>query len=438
MTASITPHDPLVKRLHAIQKLITANQLPEAASKLNAAVKASPDDPRIYLLGSRLAEAAGNPQGAQDGAKRAVSLAPGWHVAVTEYASLLSRQNRFEEALAQATRAVSLAPDDLEVLTQVIDIAHRAQHTELALQWLARAAAIAPQNVTFRHLIATDLRYVGRYDESIAVYDGLLKALPDDRKALLGRAQAAYGKGDRARALQDCDLLLGMDPGNEEYKFLHALASGTTPPTQPVAVFKDVFDAAAPLFDQHLVRGLRYQLPKQVAELITNRYPGLKLNLLDLGCGTGLLGVCLGRIDGALIGVDISEKMIEQAIRHNVYDRFHQVNLLDALTETPDALYDVITALDVFIYSGDLTLAIPNSHRILVPGGHLIFSCETALEEEADLVLRPSMRYAHKRSHVESLCKAAGFADVSIEATDLRMENNEPVAAFIVVARKQA
>ena len=438
MTSFATPHDPLVKRLQAIQKLIGDHRLPEAAGQLNAAAKVSPDDPRIYLLGLRLAEAAGNPQGAVDAAKRALSLAPGWHVAVTEYASLLARQNRFEEALAQAARAVSLAPEDLEVMTRVIDIAHQAQQPELALQWLARAAAIAPQNVTFRHLIATDLRHVGRYDESIAVYEGLLKALPDDRKALLGRAQSAYGKGDRAQALRDCDLLLALDPGNEEYGFLHALASGATPPTQPVAVFKDVFDAAAPMFDQHLVRGLRYQLPKQAAALITGRYPGLKLNVLDLGCGTGLLGACLGRIDGALIGVDISEKMIEQARRHDVYDRFHQVNLLDALTETPDALYDVITALDVFIYAGDLALAIPNAHRILVPGGHLIFSCETALEDEANLVLRPSMRYAHKRSHVDGLCQAAGFADVSIEATDLRTENHEPVAAFIVVARKRA
>ena len=48
----------------------------------------------------------------------------------------------------------------------------------------------------------------------------------------------------------------------------------------------------------------------------------------------------------------------------NVYDRFHTVNLHDALRDTPEGLYQVITALDVFIYAATLTAAI--SQR--VPG----------------------------------------------------------------------
>ena len=185
-----------------------------------------------------------------------------------------------------------------------------------------------------------------------------------------------------------------------------------------------------------MVRGLKYRLPKLVAELIQGKYPDLKLNVLDLGCGTGLLGVCLGRIQGALVGVDLSEAMTAQAMRHNVYDRFHHVNVLDALAETPDSLYDVIAALDVFIYVGDLTAAIPDAHRILVPGGHLIFSCETAAEDGPQLVLRPTGRYAHKRSHVEALCRSAGFADLSVEDCDLRLEQGQPLSGFLVVARK--
>jgi predicted TPR repeat methyltransferase len=53
------------------------------------------------------------------------------------------------------------------------------------------------------------------------------------------------------------------------------------------------------VFDQHLVGGLGYRLPKLVAERILQWHADRKLNVLDLGCGTGLLGVCLGRIDGA-------------------------------------------------------------------------------------------------------------------------------------------
>lgn len=194
----------------------------------------------------------------------------------------------------------------------------------------------------------------------------------------------------------------------------------------------------AEFYDLHMVRSLKYQLPKQVGDKILARHPDKKINVLDLGCGTGLLGVCLGRLDGALVGVDPSMKMIEQAARHNVYDRFHTVNLHDALRETPDALYQVIAALDVFIYAGDVAQAIPNAHRVLAAGGMMVFSFETAPDQGADLVLQPSGRYAHKRSHVQALCEAAGFASVAIEDTVLREENHQPVNGFVVTAYKAA
>ena len=67
---------------------------------------------------------------------------------------------------------------------------------------------------------------------------------------------------------------------------------------------RSMYDGFAELYDQHLVAGLKYKLPREVARMITERYPDRKLNVLDLGCGTGLLGACLGRIEGALVGVD--------------------------------------------------------------------------------------------------------------------------------------
>ena len=121
-----------------------------------------------------------------------------------------------------------------------------------------------------------------------------------------------------------------------------------------------------------------------------------------------------------------------------MYDRFHTVNLLEALQATPDALYETITALDVLIYTGDITEAIPNAHRILLPAGDFYFSCEAAPEEGPDLVLQDSGRYAHKRSHVQQLCKQAGFESVQIEDMVIRQEAGQPVQGFLVMARKAA
>ena len=172
--------------------------------------------------------------------------------------------------------------------------------------------------------------------------------------------------------------------------------------------------------------------------MISAWYPEHDADVLDLGCGTGLLGACLGRTKGVLVGVDLSQRMIDQASRHNVYDSFHHVNVLDALAATPENLYHVITALDVFIYVGSLDVAIPNAHRILLPEGRLVFSCEAEVDSEDDFSLKPTYRYTHKRSYVERLLKDAGFEHITIEDRVLRLEGKLPVAGFLVTAQKQA
>jgi len=436
--SSIAPFpDPLVKRLLGIQQLISAGKLPAAAEKLNAALAAAPGDPRVFLLGMRLAEASGNPAAAQDSARRAVNVSPQWPVAVMELAFLLARQNQFKEALSYAEQGVALDGNNPEVLARAIDIAHRAQHFDLALAWLQRAAAVSPDNTDIQRLLARDLRIKGQHDKALAIYDRRIEASPSDGLALMGRIQTALATGDRKLALQDCDALLAIAPGNEEVLFQRALALGETPTRLPVAMVRSLYDTGfAELYDQHVVASLKYKLPREVARQITEQYPDLKLNLLDLGCGTGLLGACLGRIDGALVGVDLSLPMIEQAARHKVYDKFHNVDLLEALEATPESLYDVIAALDVFIYAGDMKAAIPDAFRILRPGGQFIFSCESADEGEGDLVLRDSQRFAHQRSAVEAMCRAAGFEPVDTEPMDLRYENLEPIKGFLVITRK--
>lgn len=438
MTSTTITTDSIAKRLQTVQHLIDTGKLSEAAERLGAVAKSAPEDSRVYLIGMRLADAAGNPKKAEDAVRRAVQLTPEWPVAVTELSLLLARQNRFDEAIEQAQKAMSLDGDSPDVVGRVIDVAHRAQRWDLAIAWLLRAEAMAPANLKIRRLLAQDLGYTGQNEKAAVLYGAILGVAPGDVESLLGRAQALLAAGKKDRALADTEALLAQDPSNEEYRYWNELAQGRTPARQPAAMVRALYDGMADLYDQRVVAGLKYKLPREVAGRIKQLYPDNKLNVLDLGCGTGLLGACLGRINGAMIGVELSSAMIEQAARHGVYDRFHNVDLLDALQETPASLYDVIAALDVFIYVGDLAAAIPDAYRVLRDGGHFIFSCETAAQDESDLVLRPTQRYAHKASHVEAMCRAAGFADVTLEPMQLRYENLQPVQGFLVTAKKTA
>ena len=439
MNATVAPAaaaDPIRKHLETARAQIGQGQLREAAATLNEAQRLSPGDARLLMVASWMAEKSGNIPGAFEALRKCVAKAPGWGPGLLELALLHARQNQFPEAIEKAEEVAKLEPKNLRVLAGVIDIAHRAGDSAMAVRHLRRGLALVPGDVQLRRLLAADLDGLQEYTEALDLWSGLIAQEGKDIEALLGRVRTLLAMGKPAQAIADTTTLLELAPGDSVYAYYSALAHGVTPAHQPIELNRLMFDNMAEVYDLHVVRGLRYQLPKIVAEKILVRYPEKRLNVLDLGCGTGLLGACLGRIDGFLIGVDVSNKMVEQAARHQVYDRFHTVNLLEALDATPQGQYEVLTALDVFIYIGDVTEAIPNAWRILMPAGDLYFSCETAPEDGPDLVLLGSGRYAHKRSHVQALCRAAGFESVEIEDLALRYERGQPVQGFLVHARK--
>lgn len=428
--------DPTLQKLQRIESLIAQGKLPEAATQLNAAVKSDPGDARIYVLGSRMAEFAGNAQGALESAQKATKLAPEWGRGLVELAGLYLRQGELDFALKSAVEAVGKSPDDLIVVSLAADVAQGAGELTQALKWLELASTLTTRNLEFKRLIAKNQMLVGEQVAALGTYSEILAEIPHDKPALLGRLQAAIDIRDQSCIDKDSKALLSMEPENPLFKFWTEMASGVVPKTLPEDLVTNLYQDFAPSFDSYVVKTLGYQLPRQVAQMVLQRYPDRKLNLLDVGCGTGLLGACLGKINGALVGVDLSDAMLDQAVRHGVYDKFHRVNLVDALAETPDSLYDVIAACDVFLYVGDLADAIFNSHRVLRGGGHLIFSCEATSDTEGQMTLRAGPRFAHQKVHVEQLCKDSGFVDVEVSDVTLRIERGQPVSGFVVDAKK--
>ncbi|HEX7916976.1 class I SAM-dependent DNA methyltransferase [Rudaea sp.] len=220
-------------------------------------------------------------------------------------------------------------------------------------------------------------------------------------------------------------------------RFREAVARGETPRTQPAALVAELFDGLAERFEKHLVGRLQYRVPHRVADIMLGRYPDRKLDLLDLGCGTGLLGLCLGRLDGDLVGIDLSARMLDQARPLGIYSELRLGDALAELRSTPAARYGCIAACDVFIYVGDLSDFIPDAFRALRSGGVLIFSCEEASAAEGELRLRASGRYAHSRASIASLCRDAGFAACTFEDIVLRLEADSPIAGYIATAEKR-
>jgi predicted TPR repeat methyltransferase len=429
-----------VKQLQYIERVIGENRLTDAARMLNTLAKTAPQDPRIFLLGSLMAEAANNLDGMLTAAKKAVDLAPGWPVASIRLAGVYSAKGQAGLAVQTAEQAIFEATQDnsltTEYLTRASAIAVKCQHYPQAALWAEQASAMAPDSPHLKHLMAEALAYNGQYEEAVALYTELLTQEPDNTDFLHDRLLAYINTAQTALAQQDAERLVALAPDNETFTYYASMLNGETPATQPASVVTRLFDTSAAQFDQHLVGSLQYTLPQDVAQWILDWYPDKKVDVLDLGCGTGLLGAGLGPIKGVIVGVDLSTKMIEKAAQRGVYAQFNQVNVLDALQATPESHYDVITALDVLIYVGDLSTVIPNAHRILTPGGRFVFSCEAAPKKVKTFALQATQRFVHQQDHVNKLLKAAGFTQIQMETRALRLEAGEPVQGFVVTAQK--
>jgi predicted TPR repeat methyltransferase len=415
---------------------IERGELKAAATLLNALVKSAPRDPRLHFVAASMAQKAGNLVGCVKLLERALDAAPDWVEAHVARIRAASQMNEHQFALDASVEALSLCGEHLDLLEIASAVADRAEAFEKQEGFLQRAVALAPLRVDILNALAVCAQRLDHLDIAEQSFQRARDLAPGNVVSISGLAAIRSMRGDIDAALRDLALANRLAPDDPVIAFNLAAATGEVPKTMPAAMVTALFDDYASRFDAELVGDLRYGVPRRFSEIIIERHPNRVFDVLDLGSGTGLVGLYLSPFQGALVGVELSGKMIAEAAKHGLYHRIHQVNVLDALEHTPADQYDVITAADVFIYVGDLTNVIPNAFKILHPGGVLLFSCERAVDGEPDLILRPTNRFAHSESSVKRLCAAAGFGMINIEAATLRNEGGEPLDGFICRAER--
>ena len=156
------------------------------------------------------------------------------------------------------------------------------------------------------------------------------------------------------------------------------------------------------------------------------------LDIIDLGCGTGLVGQQFRAVAARLTGIDVSARMIQWAERREIYDQLvlgDYVQYLSAHREPTD----LVLAADVFIYAGDLDPVFQTVSRLLRAGGLFAFSLEAA--PQGDYVLQPNRRYAHSPGYIHRMARKYNLHDVAIKSVKLRRQGEVHAAGVIVVMR---
>ena len=103
------------------------------------------------------------------------------------------------------------------------------------------------------------------------------------------------------------------------------------------------------------------------------------LNLLDVGCGRGTLGILLDNLDINLYGIDISRRALEEASK--VYMNIDCINLNLENLPYEDNFFDIAVTLDVIEHVVDPIFFLSEIFRVLKGGGRLILSTPNILYE---------------------------------------------------------
>ena len=102
------------------------------------------------------------------------------------------------------------------------------------------------------------------------------------------------------------------------------------------AYVRALFDRYAEHFDEDLTIRLKYQAP-QVLRAMVDQLPGIApggMDVLDVGCGTGLAGVAFRSLASRLHGSDLAPRMVDKARRRGVYDHLEVAELVEGIARS--------------------------------------------------------------------------------------------------------
>ncbi|MFZ2161860.1 MAG: tetratricopeptide repeat protein [Sideroxyarcus sp.] len=401
--------------------------------------------------------------------QKAAALSPGDSNAHCNLGATLQDLGRSAEAEASLRRALKINPDNAEALCNLGYALQSLGRLDEAEASYRRALRIKPDFAVAHCNLGMTLHNQGRLDEAEASYRKALQLNPGFAEAhcnlgitlqSLGRpeAEASFRRaleinpdyvdahsslgvflqetGRLEEALEHFRECARLSPGNVVAQHLIASLTGHSTERAPDQYVEKVFDNYADRFDTHLQQVLQYDIPKKLVPLIAAHLAaGAKCNVLDLGCGTGLIGPEIAPYAKQLVGVDLSAKMLDKARTRNLYRRLERSDLLGMMQGEPASSYDLVIAADVFVYVGKLDEIAVEIKRLLTAGGIFAFSTETCAAGAAGpgYQLEHTGRYAHSVEYLSRLAASNGFRVLEMVATQIRTEHGKPVSGHMAV-----
>lgn len=407
-------------------------------------LKKNPDNVSALLNLGNIAYCRGDYQNALDYYEKVYLNNKSSYIAVINMANTCYDLERYVKALEYAQKALEVYPSSVDAYIILGNSYFELGRNEKAESCLLRALEYRQDNSWIYASLSRLYQKSENWEQALqmgwlaVVYAGNAQ---EEQHINFGYLlyECADEKG-REMALYYAQKWLSRFPDDKMVAYMaQAIISDKPIDKADIDYIRTIFDQFSTDFDSTLA-GLEYQVPEYIALEIEKFYKKQltkQCRWLDVGCGTGLCGVAAKPFVGwcRLDGLDISQKMLNQAKLKGIYDHLFCEEIVKFLTAGLYK-YNLITAGDVLTYFGDLREVFEQIAANLCDEGLFICTISENTKNKEKFVLTPSGRFVHSQDYVSGLLKKCGYNVLSMDRKPLRNEGDRVVYGWVVTARK--
>ncbi len=287
------------------------------------------------------------------------------------------------------------------------------------------SSSVKMQNLTeTNYNLAYDLMEQGRINDAIARFKITLWFSQNHVPSLYNLGCLYLHKGEDTQATDCFVKVLKLQPRHENALFMLSsyrpdmLKAEMRPSTIPRVIAEDYFDGLAYDYDfMQEAAGYRgHTLTHQLLSTEFDKYTKYR-DLLDLGCGTGLCGGLFTDRISNIVGVDISNVMLDMAYNRidkygvKIFNKLLHQDMRDYLAETTQP-FDVVLCINVLQHVGDLSGLFIAIDRVMKPGGFFALTFQSYPQAGNFGMIPAIQRFGHAPDYIAGLAQQAGFETV--------------------------
>ncbi len=418
-------------------------QLDLASQHLHEAVRIAPNNAETYNNLGALQYSQGQITAAIPLFEKAIRLNPNNWEAHYNLANSLIKSELVMQAISHYQAVLRLDPNHANANVNLAMAYVSLKDYTSALPYLQRAAAANPQHAELQGHLAEAYLDLGNHAAAIDQFCNALKLEPTRAEWHHNLAVLYLRTKQNDQAKQHFEQSLLLQPDNPTAShMLQALGATNkqdTADTPPSAYVADLFDQYASYYNKHMREDLKYNVPLLLRHAVNKFFSASSktINVLDLGCGTGLCGIYFRDLANFLVGVDLSAQMLAQAKSLGAYDGLCRCNIMQVIPGYGRPVFDLVLAADVLGYMGNLTAIFSAVAGTLRAEGKFAFTIEH-LKHEADFQLQTSGRFAHHDNYIQKLARENGLDIIINDDIVLREQENVPVTGRLYIAQVKA